>query len=245
MLSTRIRRADELTESDIACMYALYSAYYDEVSEAAFVRDLRCKQYVIQLLSEQHLRGFSTIALMNDSVEGQPVRAIFSGDTIIHHDAWGEQSLATAFCEFAGRTCAVNPTVPLYWFLISKGHRTYRYLRSFAKKYYPHHSLHTPPEIQATLNALASQRFGSNYDPLTGLVTFSQPAGRLKPEWDGMRAHLTARPEVRFFVERNPGYFRGDELACITELSSANLRSFALRGFKRTRCGERDLKNAA
>ena len=245
MLSTQIRRAHELTESDIDCMYALYNAYYDAVSEATFVRDLRSKQYVIQLVSEGHLRGFSTIALISSVVADRPVRAIFSGDTIIHHDAWGEQSLAIEFCKFAGRTFALNPATPLYWFLISKGHRTYRYLRSFAKKYYPHHFLNTPPEIQAILDALASQRFGGNYDPVSGLVTFLQSAGHLKPEWDGMHVHLLARPEVQFFVQRNPGYFRGDELACITELSSANLRSFALRAFNRGRLGERDLKNAA
>ena len=44
MLSTQIRRAHELTESDIDCMYALYNAYYDAVSEATFVRDLRSKR---------------------------------------------------------------------------------------------------------------------------------------------------------------------------------------------------------
>jgi hypothetical protein len=36
---------------------------------------------------------------------------------------------------------------------------------------------------------------------------------------------------VRFFLERNPRYYLGEELVCLTELTSENLRSFASRAF--------------
>jgi hypothetical protein len=34
---------------------------------------------------------------------------------------------------------------------------------------------------------------------------------------------------VRFFLEKNPGYARGDELVCVAEISPGNMRGLARR----------------
>jgi hypothetical protein len=67
--------------------------------------------------------------------EGAPIMALFSGDTIISHHHWGEQELAHAWCYFAGQIKRQCPELPLYWFLIVKGHRTYRYLPAFTRRF--------------------------------------------------------------------------------------------------------------
>jgi len=43
-------------------------------------------------------------------------------------------------------------------------------------------------------------------------------------------AHLRL-PEVAFFLARNPGYARGDELVCLCELAAEKLRPLARRIF--------------
>jgi hypothetical protein len=212
-------------------MYSLFSAYYTETSPERFAADLAAKDYIIRLTSGGSLCGFSTLALVEFSAGDAGRRAIYSGDTIIDRRHWGEQALASAFCRFAGAVKAADPGTPLYWFLITKGHRTYRYLGAFSREYYPHPARPTPPLAAECIDVLARGSFGDAWKPAAGVVRFERSQGQLRAEWTAPRPALAARPDVRFFLERNPGHARGDELCCLTELAAANLRSHARRAF--------------
>lgn len=229
-LNAIVRPRSELGAAEVGAMYALYASYYDATSSERFRADLAQKDFVIELREGAALRGFSTAALMEFGAHAER-RAIFSGDTIVDHRFWGEQALAQAFCRLAGRLKAAAPHTPLHWFLISKGHRTYRYLKLFARRYFPSPQAPTPPHAQAWLDELGARRFGAAYVPSLGLVRFAASRGHLKPEWAAIRTAVRERPEVRFFLERNPRFFAGDELCCITELETDNLRFFARSAF--------------
>jgi hypothetical protein len=229
-LNAIVRSRSDLRAQEVGLMYELYAAYYAATCPQRFREDLAGKDLVIELREGAALRGFSTIALMRFG-EREERRAIFSGDTIIDHRYWGEQGLAQAFCRLAGRIKAQSQGAPLHWFLISKGHRTYRYLSAFAREYYPSHRAPTPAREQTWLDELATRRFGVAYLPALGLVRFLHSRGHLRPEWATVREPARERPEVRFFLERNPRYHEGEELCCITALESDNLRSYARRAF--------------
>jgi len=229
-LNANVRHRSEVGREQAALMYRLYATYYEATCPRRFAEDLAAKDFVIELREAGELRGFSTLALMAFGERGER-RALFSGDTIIDHRYWGEQALAQAFCMLAGRLRAQAPAMPLHWFLISKGHRTYRYLAAFARKYYPNPYEPTPPQAQAWIDELAAQRFGTAYLPQLGLVRFARSHGHLRPQWGAVRDTARERPEIRFFLERNPRHHQGDELCCITALDNDNLRSFARRAF--------------
>ena len=232
-LTAVVRARADISDAEVGGMYALFARYYEAAAPEIFRADLDAKSFVIELRDGGALRGFSTVALIDFESGGTARRAIFSGDTIIDHRYWGEQTLPVAFCAFAGTVHAAAPATPLYWFLISKGYRTYRYLGVFSKHYYPHPVEPTPADAQACLDQLACARFGDAYAPERGVLHFPQSRGHLRAEWAGVREAVCKRPEVRFFLERNPGYRTGDELVCITRLDTANLRSFARRAFIR------------
>jgi hypothetical protein len=123
------------------------------------------------------------------------------------------------------------PDLPLYWFLIVKGHRTYRYLSAFSIDFYPHWQTPTPAWAQALMTGLGRGRFGDAYDVHRGVVSFLQSRGHLKRAWASVDPDEALRPDVAFFLRSNPGYTHGDELICLTELCSANLRPLARRVF--------------
>ena len=184
------------------------------------------------------LCGFSTLTLLQ--LPGAPWRVLFSGDTIIDHAHWGEQALALEFCRFAGQIKASAPDLPLYWFLISKGYRTYRYLHLFAREYWPgfandmgENSLPAAnaSALEAILHQVASSKFGDAWDRRAGLIRFPHSRGQLRADWAGVRENLRQRPEVAYFLNKNPRYAEGEELACITLLDESNLRSVARRAF--------------
>ncbi|MDQ6684578.1 MAG: hypothetical protein M3Z16_05565 [Pseudomonadota bacterium] len=229
-----IRERSELGSDDVAAMYALFDRYYEGGSAEVFAVDLAGKSHVIELRDEADvLCGFSTLAVFSVEHEGRRVRALFSGDTIIDQAHRGEQTLPRAFCRFAGALAASEPT-PLYWLLISKGHRTYRYLHAFARHYFPAPGRATPTPQQALLDVFCRHRFDDHYDAASGLIRLDPTtATRLRSEWCDVRDGLRRSPDVAFFLARNPGFAGGDELACLCELTPHNLRSTALAEFRR------------
>jgi hypothetical protein len=140
--------------------------------------------------------------------------------------------LALAFCRFAGAIKAADPEWPLYWLLISKGHRTYRYLHLFARSYHPQHDGADPPSLARLAAEVAHRRFGAAYQPALGLVRFGAAATRLRAQWHDARSTTRLSPAISYFLRRNPQHTLGDELVCLCELEPSNLRSFALKAFR-------------
>jgi len=161
-LSATIDRVAALDERSVGAMYELYDRYYDATSRPLFEADLGNKDYVVMLRETSGaLAGFSTLAVLEAEIAGRRLRAIYSGDTIIDHAHWGTQALAFTWIRFAGSIKAMEPDLPLYWFLIVKGHRTYRYLSAFSIRFYPHWQAPTPDAAREIMDALARQRFAS------------------------------------------------------------------------------------
>jgi hypothetical protein len=180
---------------------------------------------------DDHLCGFSTLAVWRMEIDRQPVRVVFSGDTIIERAHWGSQSFAFTWIRQIGRIAAAAPHVPLYWLLIVKGHRTYRYLPAFGLDFVPDWRKPDDPRLVALKHAIAERRFAGAYRRETGIVRFEQSRGHLAAEWARVTKREAARPDVRFFLERNPGYRQGDELVCLCEFSLANMRPLTRRLF--------------
>ena len=61
-----------------------------------------------------------------------------------------------------------------------------------------------------------------NYDPATGIVRFREGATPLRAGVAEVGEERRRNPHIRFFLERNPGHVRGDELVCLTRLGVDN-----------------------
>lgn len=214
-------------------MYALYERYYGGSSFEVFQRDLLAKDRVVLLRAQdEELQGFSTLTVYTRELEGTPLRVVFSGDTIIDERCWGSQAFAFTWLRFVGWLKAQAPQTPLYWLLISKGHRTYRYLPAFSREYHPAHDRSMPPPTQALIDFLATDRFGAAYDSAAGVLRFDQSQGHLRARLARIPEKDLRLPEVQYFLRRNPGYLQGDELVCLCELAAHNLKPIARRVFE-------------
>ncbi len=251
-LRAQIQTLDHLAPGIEDGMFAIYNRYYEATSRQRFLADLNCKTHVVLLFDEQNrIRGFSTIARYFHTMVSPlnipaTVQVLFSGDTIIEHDYWGQQTLPIAWIEQAGRFKAQHPDLPLYWLLIVKGYRTYRYLSVFTKKYYP-----AAPELtsecarddtgkdypsinlQSLSHGLASEKFNKAYNKDTGCIVFPESHGHLAEGWADIPERVKSRPEVAYFLARNPGFHLGHELVCLTELCADNLTRRARTAFER------------
>ncbi len=228
----QIQRVNSLDESAQREMFALFEHYYADTQFARFAADLAEKDFVLLLRDEAGgLQGFSTLAVYARTFAGRRVRVLFSGDTVVDENHWGQQALAFAWLRLAGDLKAEHPDQALYWLLISKGHRTYRYLSAFSREYFPAPDQITPQPMAELMEFLARDRFGAAYDTAAGVLRFPQSQGHLRDTFAQIPdAHLRL-PAVEFFLARNPGYVHGDELVCLCELSADNLQPIARRAF--------------
>jgi len=219
-----------ITPIDARAMYEIFARHYDCVSFDQFLMDLSEKDCVLVLHNANfEICGFSTQKVLHVSVGGKSVRAVFSGDTIVDRAYWGEQELGRCWCRYVSSVYAEDPTAPLYWFLISKGYRTYLYLPLFFESFYPNCAVPTPAFEQRLLDTLATAKFPDHYRSKTGLIEFPESHGQLKPHLAEIPARRLRNPHVHFFVQRNPAYTTGNELACLAEISPSNLKLFAGR----------------
>ena len=112
----------EVTPQQRNEMFALMDSHYENVHRHLFEADLRQKRWVILIhdSATERLRGFSTQTLLDAKVGGRLVKALFSGDTIIHRECWGDRALAHVWGRFALSLIDAHPGEELYWFLISR-----------------------------------------------------------------------------------------------------------------------------
>jgi hypothetical protein len=223
-------------------MYDLMDRYFAGMSPALFRADLQEKHWVILLTDagDGRVVGFSTQTAIEARADGGIVRALFSGDTIVDRAYWGQTELMRVWGELALRLIDSADGVPLYWFLICMGYRTYRFLPVFFREFHPRPDRETPAHSKQVLDAVASARYGADYCPRSGVVRMRDRSVRLREGVADIDDRLLGNRFVRFFVDRNPGHRSGDELACIAPLTRENFTPLAWRMINGKRAG-RDL----
>ncbi|MDZ4818931.1 MAG: hypothetical protein SGJ20_08170 [Planctomycetota bacterium] len=230
-LTGRLTDVSDLSRSARDQMFALMERHYHNVSRAMFDADLAEKQWVIQIEDQEttELCGFSTQMMLDIRVGARPTKALFSGDTIIDRRYWGDQALTHVWGQLALSLVDEWPRTELFWFLISQGYKTYRFLPIFFHEFYPRHDVPTPDRIQDVLHALARQKFSDDYDPASGIVRSNTKQYRLREGLADITPERLRDPHVKFFNEVNPGHVIGDELCCLAPLSRQNFTDAAYR----------------
>ncbi|MBV9492676.1 MAG: hypothetical protein JOZ54_00390 [Acidobacteria bacterium] len=207
----------DLSARDRDEMFALFAAYFSGTARAVFERDLEEKEWVIVLRDARGaIDGFST--LMRFEHDGRDI--FFSGDTIVAEERRGTPELSRLWVNHV-RAAAQRTDGEVYWFLISSGYRTYRFLPVFFREFHPRFD-HRSSELASLLDGVAVRRFGDAYDRATGIVRLATPSP-LRAAFADAGERAAHDPHVRFFLEANPGHARGDELACIVRVAEDNL----------------------
>lgn len=207
-------------------MFSLMQNHYANTVRSVFENDLSEKDWVLMLSDESTGKtvGFSTQILFPFSYKNKEIKVLFSGDTVIHKEYWGSMGLILIFSELMVKLFTEYKNQELYWMLISKGIRTYKYLPFFFNEYYPSCDKPIPDEIRELMNLLGKLKFPGLYDKSKGVVKAKSNAGYLKENYHP-KVNLTNKHDA-FFYNSNPGYIKGDELLCLTQLSLNNIKPY-------------------
>lgn len=220
-----------IDESTRMAMWAVYAKHYDGIERAVFEADLADKRHVVLLKDRKtrKLGGFCTLSCEAHHLRGREFSVVFTGDTIIESEYRGHKALAIAFFRYLLWAKLRRPFRPVYWFLVSKGYKTYlTMVRNFAE-FYPRNDRPTPAWAEAVLNHLGHSYSPDAWNPVTGVVEHAGRPARLKPGVAELDARAIADPDVEYFLRKNPGHARGHELAVIGIVNLALVRRFCTR----------------
>jgi len=198
-------------------MWALYTGHYDHVRRDTFDADLFAKDRVFlgRDTGTGALVGFSTATIYLHRESGRKIGACFSGDTIFLPEYWGQRALHRAMALWLLGWKLTHPRVPLYWFLICHGYRTYLSMVRNFPEHWPHFERGLPEAKRALIDSLGQERFGGYWNGERGVVRFGREQPVLRATVAPFTGAVLNLPEIRFFVAANPGYAEGDELAMI------------------------------
>lgn len=212
-------------------MFELLRAHFHNVSWEIFERDLSSKSTVLLLEQPEsgRLLGFSTQRVLRSS---SGARVVFSGDTIIDPMAWGSLALPRAWGAWMLSLSEAEPESPLYWMLISKGHRTFRFLPAYFIDYAPGLKREYSSDEISMIREIGGFLFG---DKLTVnkqgflVVAHDVSSQRLKEHLIDERHLLSHQRDITFFANANPDYVLGSELVCVVNFTTSNMRPFCRR----------------
>ena len=217
----------QVSDKDRNAMYSLMLDNYEGIKKSDFLGDLSKKDYVIILKSEDKICGFSTFAVFDHEVNGQKVRVAFSGDTVIVKAKRNSRVLPVSFGVLMNRI-EQESSVPLYWMLISKGFRTYRFLPVYFKEFYPVFNQTTPKFEQSLIDSFGATFFGSRFNREAGIIASNGQYIKSREE-DLEIINKRKDAHIQFFNEKNPQWQIGDELVCILKYERKNLNTFIIK----------------
>ncbi|OBU02421.1 hypothetical protein [Morganella psychrotolerans] len=209
-----------LSQAQRQKMASLYFAYYTGSDSKQFLSDLAHKQEVLFLMYGEEIVGFSTLQFY--PFRGH--RIVYSGDTIVHPSHWKQQTLHGAWLRRIALLREEYPDERVFWFLLVKGVRTYRYMSTLALTFYPHRDGNIKePELAKLAADLAKDKFGVLYNPARGVVECPTAFGYLNRTMAAVSDAQRSKPDVAFFLHKNPHYVCGHELVCLCEITPDNI----------------------
>ncbi len=233
-ITWELRKVEALSVTETKCMFQLMHQCYDNVALETFMSDLAEKHWalMIRAVDSGDIVGFSTQKLREIEIASRPISILFSGDTVIKREYWGKRDLLLASACLVDELMKRVQGEKFFWFLISKGYKTYHFLPVLFKSYFPRLGAEPSAESKAVIDYLGRELGGDLYDAQKGVIHSTGGWYVLKEDIAEMTTLRPKDPHAQFFLQRNPGFAQGDELCCLAELSADNYTNVALRLLK-------------
>ena len=220
-LFSQVVDVEDLTSLQVERMFQLFAEYYDNHPRDQFIKDLFEKTKVILLMEKKHktLQGFSTILEIESENDGVSYTGVYSGDTVLSEQYWGSPQLGIAFLQHLWKLKIKRPFQPLYWFLISKGYKTYLLMANNFDTHFPRYEKPTDLFHQQLMHEFYSQRFKETFDHESMRIVPKGLSCQLKPDVACVKEKFLKNPRIAFFQQSNPNWQDGQELCCIAKMT--------------------------
>lgn len=215
--------ASQLSEKQLKDVITLAAEVFTGDFEASIRKDLASGMEIITVYRAEVLFAFHTFKFLDFEVDGTKYRGIYDGDLITKKNKPKIASLL--FTEILKvyhkeqQRCGLR----LFDLLPLAGTQMYSCLDDLYRVYYPNPLHGIPVHDKRILDALAGKIFGKNYDPVKGLISYTDNQYSLKKAPESQHLAKTENPSSLFYLKLNPDFENGTDLACIAEITRENI----------------------
>ena len=110
-----------------------------------------------------------------------------------------------------------------------KGYKTYKFLPTFFKEFYPNYKAETPEKFKNIMDLFGEIKYPNEYNKENGVIEYKGIKDSLKKGVADITEKELKDKNVQFFLESNPNYEKGNDLVCITSLKIENLKEKTLK----------------
>lgn len=202
-------------------MHKIFIQYYHNANLKSFITDMSNKTgvFILQDKKEKRIVGFSTWTEIELIVNGKKSLGIFSGDTVVEKQYWGNKELQKIFVRQLLKTKLKKPKTPIFWLLISKGYKTYLLLTNNFPKHYPRHDRNNL-KLESIVDDYCQKLYPNAYNKTHRLLDFGDGYQYLKDDVAAITQEMKdSHPDIRHFEKLNPSWREGTELPCVGEVS--------------------------
>ncbi len=227
-LSVKFYKINSVTIPQLMEMHGIFVNYYHNADLQTFIKDMCKKQGIFLLVNKSTgtIVGFSTWNEIDIVYKNKKSIGVFSGDTIVEEQYWGDKTLQKAFAIQLFKLKLKRMNRDVYWLLISKGYKTYLLMANNFLRYYPHYT-RSNKKLESVVDHYCNLLYPDAYKLKDRLLDFGDDYQHLKGGvaeiTDDMK---TNNPKIKFFDELNPAWRKGIELPCVGEVSMSMLWRF-------------------
>ncbi|WPB73282.1 cyclic nucleotide-binding domain-containing protein [Archangium violaceum] len=214
----------------IDSLYAVHRRIFDGVGRESFAR------YVVESKAEhtwllvhkneaEEVVGYFALHIFEKQLGGEPL-AVFRAEAGLLREYRGGNVTARFWTEWVLRYVLKHPGRRVFYMGSLVHPSSYWLIAQHCREVWPRREQETPPELLAFMDTLATEFGLEKVHPAWPLV---REVGWRTRETEVEReywAHCD-KPEVRYFLEANPGYGEGHGLVTLVPITLGNLRNIA------------------
>ncbi|HUQ09868.1 MAG TPA: hypothetical protein VM146_06085 [Steroidobacteraceae bacterium] len=232
-ITTTVHATGTLTPEQWDDIWILTQEFFDV--ERAYAEDeLRRRRHIALFRMNDALLGMASLEAFTARFRGRRVTAISTAHVLLRENWRGRNLLQRLGFRTFLRERLRHPLRPIYWFFDTFSYKSYLLLPRNFDVFWPRHDQPTPEAQAALMDSLASQVYGSAWQPDRGIVARSGQK-RMRETAAPLILARDSDPNLEFFARVNPGHAEGDMLVCLCPLSAGNWISLLRNVLRRKR----------
>jgi hypothetical protein len=227
-LDISIRPSASLTPNELQEIWSLTQRYIDTPRSHHESKLLALPEVGLWRAPGGELAGLVGLHVHTVDWRGRTRIIIFTSNVVADEGFRGRNLVLKTGLRLLMREKLRRPLAPAYWFFDTFSYKSYLILARNLAEFWPRRERAAPADTAAFIDSLARARYGSAWNPETGVVRRSGYK-QLRAQTAPIEGALRADPDVRFFEAANPGHPQGDMLVCLAPLTARNLGRALLR----------------
>jgi hypothetical protein len=220
-----------LTRLELDALWTVYSGFFD-TERSSFDEVVRRADEVVRYTdpADGRLCGMVLLSAHGATHQGRAFRVLSTSAVCLEPAYRGLNAVQRLGLFRLALERVRHPFSDVYWYFDTFSYKSYLLLPRNLAEYWPRRDRPTPAWESGVIDLLARRQGGDAWSRTTGIIG---PQGRR------LRAGVAdvppddPDPEIRFFLDRNPGHAAGGRLPCLCPLNARNVAAIAWTAIRR------------